>query len=79
MFKECIKLGTSRISVQILYSIRRELDLWERRKEKNSTWFTQIRSKCCSSVHNNRSEAHLRTELQYRHQVVTNFKSNFIL
>lgn len=36
-------------------------------------------AKCFSSVHNNRSEAHLRTELEYRHQILTNYKSNFIL
>lgn len=38
--------------------------LVEKEEEKNGTWLAQIRSKCFSNVHNNRSEAYLRQELE---------------
>lgn len=43
----------------------------ERVKKKINTWFSQIWSRCFPSVHKNRSDAHLRTELEYRHPVLT--------
>lgn len=48
-------------------------------RKKTNKWYAQIQSKCFPSVHNNRSEADLRTEIEYRHPVLTLMNPNLLL